>query len=47
MQYMLLIHVDEAPMAAATAEMAAQMIAPYAAYNEALIKAGRWSPASG
>jgi hypothetical protein len=40
MQYMLLIHVDEAPMAAATAEMAAQMIAPYAAYNEALIKAG-------
>lgn len=40
MQYILLIHVDEAPMAAATPEMAAQMTAPYAAYNEALIKAG-------
>lgn len=40
MQYMLLIHLDETPMAAATPEMAAQMTAPYAAYNQALISAG-------
>lgn len=40
MQYMLLIHMDEAAMAKATPEQAYQMGAPYMAYNEALIKAG-------
>jgi hypothetical protein len=40
MQYMLLIHTDEAPFAKATPEQAAQMSAPYMAYNEALMKAG-------
>lgn len=40
MQYMLLIHVDEAAMAAAPADKAYEMAAPYMAYNEALIKAG-------
>lgn len=44
MQYMLLIHVDEAAMAAAAAaatpDQAYQMAQPYMAYNEALKKAG-------
>lgn len=40
MQYMLLIHINETPMAAANPEMVAQMSAPYAAYNQALIQAG-------
>ena len=40
MQYMLLIHVDESAMANPTPEMVAQMTAPYAAYTEALVKAG-------
>lgn len=46
MQYMLLIHVDEAAMAAAagaagqTAGDTYQMSQPYLAYNEALRKAG-------
>lgn len=40
MQYMLLIHVDEAPLANASPETQKQMTAPYAAYNEALVKAG-------
>ena len=40
MQYMLLIHVDEAAMASATPEEAYKMSSPYMAYNEALIKAG-------
>jgi hypothetical protein len=40
MQYMLLIHVDEGPYATATPEQAAQMSAPYAAYNRALEQAG-------
>jgi hypothetical protein len=40
MQYMLLIHLDDAPFIAATDQQRHQMTAPYAAYNEALIKAG-------
>lgn len=40
MQYMLLIHVDEGAWANATPEQAAQMSAPYAAYNRALEQAG-------
>lgn len=40
MQYMLLIHMDEAAMAGATPEQAYEMGAPYMAYNEALKKAG-------
>lgn len=40
MQYMLLIHVDEAAMAAAPSDKAYEMAAPYMAYNDALIKAG-------
>jgi hypothetical protein len=40
MQYMLLIHLDDAPFVSATNEQREQMTAPYAAYNEALIKAG-------
>ena len=40
MQYMLMIHVDETAMANVPPEMAEQMLAPYAAYNEALAKAG-------
>ena len=40
MQYMLLIHVDEAAMAAVPPEKAFDMAQPYMAYNEALIKAG-------
>ena len=40
MQYMLLIHTDDTPFRTATDEQRAQMSAPYAAYNEALIKAG-------
>jgi hypothetical protein len=46
MQYMLLIHVDEAAMAAmapdATPGQAYAMAQPFAAYNEALKKAGAW-----
>jgi len=40
MQYMLLIHTDDTPFRNATEEQRTQMSAPYAAYNEALIKAG-------
>ena len=40
MQYMLLIHTDETPFATATPQQMATMSAPYAAYNEALVKAG-------
>jgi hypothetical protein len=40
MQYMLLIHTDETPFATATPEKVAEMSAPYAAYNQALEKAG-------
>ena len=40
MQYMLLIHLDDAPFLAATDEQREAMTAPYAAYSEALIKAG-------
>lgn len=40
MQYMLLIHVDEAAMAAVPPEKAFDMAQPYMAYNDALIKAG-------
>lgn len=40
MQYMLLIHLDDAPFVAASEEQRTQMTAPYAAYNEALIKSG-------
>jgi hypothetical protein len=40
MQYMLLIHTDEAPWANVTPEQAEKMTAPYAAYNQALEKAG-------
>ncbi len=40
MQYMLLIHLDDTPFVTATDEQRNQMTAPYAAYNEALIKAG-------
>ncbi len=45
MQYMLLIHIDEAAMAAAAPAGASnaatyEMMASYAAYNDALIKAG-------
>lgn len=46
MQYMLLIHVDEAAMAAmapaATPDKAYEMAQPYLAYNEELKKAGVW-----
>ena len=46
MQYMLLIHADEAAMAAAapaaTPDKAYQMAQPFVAYNEALKKAGAW-----
>lgn len=46
MQYMLLIHVDEAAMAAmapaATPDKAYDMAQPFVAYNEALKKAGAW-----
>ena len=41
MQYMLLIHTDETPFATTSPEVQRdKMSAPYAAYNEALIKAG-------
>ncbi|MBX3529568.1 MAG: YciI family protein [Rhizobiaceae bacterium] len=40
MQYMLLIHMDEAAMAAPKPESGYEMSAPYTAYNEALKKAG-------
>ncbi|CAI2931369.1 YciI family protein [Aminobacter niigataensis] len=40
MQYMLLIHFEETPGEVPGPEAAKQMGAPYAAYNEALIKAG-------
>ena len=40
MQYMLLIHLDDAPFVAASHQEREKMTAPYAAYNEALIKAG-------
>ncbi len=40
MQYMLLIHLDDTPFVSATPEQRDAMTAPYAAYNEALIKAG-------
>ncbi|MGN6145778.1 MAG: YciI family protein [Mesorhizobium sp.] len=46
MQYMLLIHVDEAAMAAAaptaSPDKAYAMAEPFMAYNEALKKAGAW-----
>ncbi|KQZ12722.1 hypothetical protein ASD44_00595 [Mesorhizobium sp. Root554] len=46
MQYMLLINVDEAAMAAmaptATPDKAYDMAQPFMAYNEALKKAGAW-----
>ena len=46
MQYMLLIHVDEAAMAAAaptaSPDKAYAMAEPFMAYNEALKKAGVW-----
>ncbi|GAA2835978.1 hypothetical protein EDC40_10626 [Aminobacter aminovorans] len=40
MQYMLLLHHDDTPLAAASREDQEKMSAPYMAYNEALIKAG-------
>jgi len=40
MQYMLLIHMDESVMATATAQPGYEMSSPYAAYGEALVKAG-------
>ncbi|MEO5325922.1 YciI family protein [Mesorhizobium sp. CC13] len=40
MQYVLLIHAEEVPGDIPSPEVAKQMSAPYAAYNEALIKAG-------
>ena len=40
MQYMLLIHTDDTPFMTASEEQRTEMAAPYAAYNEALIKAG-------
>lgn len=40
MQYMLLLHHDDAPFVAASQDEQAKMSAPYMAYNEALIKAG-------
>lgn len=40
MQYMLLIHLDDTPFVAASEAGRTQMMASYAAYNEALIKAG-------
>ncbi len=40
MQYMLLIHTDEAPFAAMAPEVQAKMSEPYAAYNRALEQAG-------
>jgi hypothetical protein len=40
MQYALLIHLDDTPFVNATPEQRDTMTAPYAAYNEALIKAG-------
>ena len=40
MQYMLLIHMDESVMANATPEQRYEMSSPYAAYGEALAKAG-------
>lgn len=42
MQYMLLIHQDEAAMAAVPPEKAFEMAQPYMAYNDALTKAGAW-----
>jgi hypothetical protein len=40
MKYLLLIYGDEAKMAAASKEQMAQISAPYAAYTEAMKKAG-------
>ncbi len=40
MQYMLLLHHDDTPFAAASPQDQETMSAPYTAYNEALIKAG-------
>jgi hypothetical protein len=40
MNYLLLIYGDEAAMQSATKEMAGQMLAAYAAYTEAMKKAG-------
>lgn len=40
MQYMLMIYSDEAAEANATPEEMEAMVAPYAAYSEALVKAG-------
>ena len=40
MQYMLLIHVDETSFASVPPEKQAEMSAPYAAYNQALERAG-------
>jgi hypothetical protein len=42
MQYMLLIHMDEAAMANAPPDAAFKMNETYMAYNEALTKAGAW-----
>ena len=40
MQYMLLIHTDEAPFATMSPEVQTKMSEPYAAYNRALEQAG-------
>jgi len=40
MKYLLLIHGDEAAMLAASKEEAGRMVAAYAAYTEAMAKAG-------
>ena len=40
MQYILMIHSDEASEASASPEEQEAMLAPYGAYTEALIKAG-------
>jgi hypothetical protein len=40
MQYMLLIHTEEAPFATATPDQQAQMMEIYSAYNKTLEKAG-------
>lgn len=42
MQYMLLIHMDETAMPSIPTEKAYEINEAYAAYNDALIKAGAW-----
>ena len=42
MKYLLMIYGNEAAMESATPEMVRQMSTPYAAYTEAMKKAGAW-----